>query len=131
MRITCVGGGPAGLYFAILMKEREPEHEITVLERDPAGTTYGWGVTLWADLLRKLDDTDPESARQISESAFRWQGQLVDVQGKQHGPPGRVRLQHQSPAHARHPRQARDRPWGPGSVRDRGRPRRSNSLKAT
>ncbi len=83
MRITCVGGGPAGLYFAILMMQREPEHEITVFERDPAGTTYGWGVTLWADLLRKLDDTDPESARQISESAFRWQGQLVDVQGKQ------------------------------------------------
>jgi 2-polyprenyl-6-methoxyphenol hydroxylase-like FAD-dependent oxidoreductase len=83
MRITCVGGGPAGLYFAILMKEREAEHEITVFERDPAGTTYGWGVTLWADLLEKLDDTDPESARQISESAFRWQGQLVDVQGKQ------------------------------------------------
>ena len=83
MRITCVGGGPAGLYFAILMKQREPEHEITVFERDPAGTTYGWGVTLWADLLRKLDDTDPQSARQISESAFRWQGQLVDVQGKQ------------------------------------------------
>jgi 2-polyprenyl-6-methoxyphenol hydroxylase-like FAD-dependent oxidoreductase len=83
MRITCVGGGPAGLYFAILMKEREAEHEITIFERDPAGTTYGWGVTLWADLLRKLDDTDPQSARHISESAFRWQGQLVDVQGKQ------------------------------------------------
>src|SRR6476620_363448 len=81
MRITCVGGGPAGLYFAILMKERGAEHEITVFERDPAGTTYGWGVTLWADLLRKLDDTDPQSARHISDSAFRWQGQLVHVQG--------------------------------------------------
>jgi 2-polyprenyl-6-methoxyphenol hydroxylase-like FAD-dependent oxidoreductase len=83
MRITCVGGGPAGLYFAILMKEREAEHEITVFERDPAGTTYGWGVTLWADLLRKLGDTDPQSARHITESAFRWQGQLVHVQGNQ------------------------------------------------
>lgn len=83
MRITCVGGGPAGLYFAILMKLGDPGHEITVFERDPAGLSYGWGVTLWADLLRKLHDSDPRSARQISESSFRWQGQVVGVQGKQ------------------------------------------------
>jgi 2-polyprenyl-6-methoxyphenol hydroxylase-like FAD-dependent oxidoreductase len=43
MRISCVGGGPAGLYFAILMKQRDSDHEITVFEREPAGLTYGWG----------------------------------------------------------------------------------------
>jgi putative NAD(P)-binding protein len=44
MRISCVGGGPAGLYFAILMKQRDSDHEITVFEREPAGLTYGWGA---------------------------------------------------------------------------------------
>ena len=37
MRIVCVGGGPGGLYLAILMKQRDPGHDITVLERNPAG----------------------------------------------------------------------------------------------
>src|SRR5206468_12269164 len=81
-RISYVGGGTAGLYFAILMKRRDPGHEITVFERDRAGTTYGWGVTLWADLLHKLHETDSQSARAISGSSFRWQGQLVHIEGK-------------------------------------------------
>ncbi len=46
MRITCVGGGPAGLYFAVLAKLADPAHEVTVLERNPAGVTYGWGVVV-------------------------------------------------------------------------------------
>lgn len=82
MRIGCVGGGPAGLYFAISMKLREPGHEITVFERDRAGLTYGWGVTLWADLLAKLHETDPPSALEIGESSFRWEDQVVHVHGK-------------------------------------------------
>ena len=44
MRIACVGGGPAGLYLAILMKLHSVDHDITVFERDPRGLTYGWGV---------------------------------------------------------------------------------------
>ena len=82
VRISCVGGGPAGLYFAILMKLWDPSHEITVFERDPAGLTYGWGVTLWDDLLEKLHVGDPESARQIAERCFHWQDQVVEIQGK-------------------------------------------------
>ena len=82
MRISCVGGGPAGLYFAILMKRQDPSHEITVFERDPAGLTYGWGVVFWDDLLAQLHDGDPESAREITEGSFRWEDQVVDVQGK-------------------------------------------------
>src|SRR4051812_2395602 len=83
MRISCVGGGPAGLYFAILMKLRDSAHQVTVFERDPAGRTYGWGGTLWADLLRRLHDSDPVSARQVRESSFGWQDQVVDIQGQQ------------------------------------------------
>jgi 2-polyprenyl-6-methoxyphenol hydroxylase-like FAD-dependent oxidoreductase len=82
MRISCVGGGPAGLYFAILMKKRDPEHEITVFERDPAGLTYGWGVVFWDDLLGNLRDCDPESASEISQNSFRWEDQVVHVQGR-------------------------------------------------
>jgi 2-polyprenyl-6-methoxyphenol hydroxylase-like FAD-dependent oxidoreductase len=81
VRIVCVGGGPAGLYFAILMKERDPDHEITVLERNPAGVTYGWGVVFWDDLLDQLRASDPPTAREISANAFRWNGQLLAVEG--------------------------------------------------
>ena len=51
MRIACVGGGPAGLYFALLMKLRDPGYDITVLERNTADSAQGWGVTLGRDLL--------------------------------------------------------------------------------
>ncbi|MCU1610834.1 MAG: monooxygenase, FAD-binding, partial [Pseudonocardiales bacterium] len=47
MKIVCVGAGPAGLYFAISAKLRDAGHDITVIERDPAGATYGWGVVYW------------------------------------------------------------------------------------
>ncbi len=53
VKIVCVGGGPAGLSFATLMKMRDQAHEITVLERNPAGSTYGWGITYWQPLLDK------------------------------------------------------------------------------
>jgi 2-polyprenyl-6-methoxyphenol hydroxylase-like FAD-dependent oxidoreductase len=82
MRIVCVGGGPAGLYFSILMKRRGRDHEVMVLERNPAGRTYGWGVVYWDDLLASLQDSDPETAREIVHSSCRWAGQTVHVEGK-------------------------------------------------
>jgi 2-polyprenyl-6-methoxyphenol hydroxylase-like FAD-dependent oxidoreductase len=82
MRIICVGAGPAGLYFAILMKERNPDHEVTVLERNPAGVTYGWGVVFWDDLLDELHASDEATARAISANSFRWNGELLSVQGR-------------------------------------------------
>ena len=44
MRIVCIGGGPAGLYFALLMKKLHPEHRVTVVERNRPYDTFGWGV---------------------------------------------------------------------------------------
>lgn len=82
MRIVCVGGGPAGLYFAILMRARS-NHEITVLERNPAGVTYGWGVVFWDDLLAQLHASDPATARTIEANAFRWTGERLAVEGKE------------------------------------------------
>jgi 2-polyprenyl-6-methoxyphenol hydroxylase-like FAD-dependent oxidoreductase len=83
MRIVCVGGGPAGLYFALLMKLHERDHDVTVFERNVADSAYGWGVTFGGDLLGKLYDGDHESARQIEEASFGWINQIVDVQGRQ------------------------------------------------
>jgi 2-polyprenyl-6-methoxyphenol hydroxylase-like FAD-dependent oxidoreductase len=83
LRIACAGGGPAGLYFAILMKERDRNHDITVFERNPAGVTYGWGVVFWDNLLDQLYASHPPTAREISASAFRWKGQQLAVEGRE------------------------------------------------
>src|SRR5690348_11893442 len=53
VRIACVGGGPAGLYFALLMKLSDPRHEITIFEKSRPGATRGWGVVFWDDLLEQ------------------------------------------------------------------------------
>ncbi|MFG2332454.1 FAD-dependent monooxygenase [Streptomyces sp. NPDC048604] len=81
MKVACVGGGPAGLYFSILMKLQDPSHHITVYERNSAGSTYGWGVTYWAGLLDKLTVHDPESARAVADSSVRWSDGVAHVDG--------------------------------------------------
>jgi 2-polyprenyl-6-methoxyphenol hydroxylase-like FAD-dependent oxidoreductase len=83
MRIVCVGGGPAGLYTALLLQLHDPGHDITVFERDSAASASGWGVTFGGDLMSRLYECDPPSARQIDQAAFRWTGQMVSVDGKQ------------------------------------------------
>ena len=65
MRIACLGGGPAGLYFAIAMKRRDPGHEIVVFERNRPYDTFGWGVVLSDETLANLAAADPESAETI------------------------------------------------------------------
>jgi 2-polyprenyl-6-methoxyphenol hydroxylase-like FAD-dependent oxidoreductase len=88
MKITCVGGGPAGLYFALLMKLRDPGHDITVFERNAADSAQGWGVTFGSDLLRELRRNDPQSAEQIHQAVFRQSGQVIDIHGEQVVQPG-------------------------------------------
>ena len=63
MRIYVIGGGPAGLYFALLMKRHTPAHEVTVYERNPPGATFGWGVVFSGPTLRNLREADEVSRR--------------------------------------------------------------------
>ncbi|WP_327086273.1 FAD-dependent monooxygenase [Nonomuraea sp. NBC_01738] len=90
MLVACAGGGPAGLYFSILMKLRDPSHDVTVYERGPAGSTYGWGVTYWAGLLDKLGAHDPESALAIRDASVCWSDGVAHVAGRT-GLPGSTR----------------------------------------
>jgi anthraniloyl-CoA monooxygenase len=83
MRIVCIGGGPAGLYFAISAKLRDAGHDITVIERDPPGATYGWGVVYWDDLLDILFRNDPDSARALRAESALWQQQRVILRSEQ------------------------------------------------
>jgi 2-polyprenyl-6-methoxyphenol hydroxylase-like FAD-dependent oxidoreductase len=81
VKIVCVGGGPAGLYFAISAKLQDAGHQITILERDPPMATYGWGVVYWDPMLDMLHRNDPQSAREISARSVLWQDQQVRVCG--------------------------------------------------
>lgn len=60
MKIGVIGGGPAGLYFALLMRRQNPRHEIHVVEQNPAEATYGWGLVFAAPTLSFLAESDPE-----------------------------------------------------------------------
>ncbi len=72
MRIECVGGGPAGLYFAILMKKARPEVSITVRERNRSDDTFGWGVVFSDETLEGFQEADPESFAEIRRSFVYW-----------------------------------------------------------
>jgi 2-polyprenyl-6-methoxyphenol hydroxylase-like FAD-dependent oxidoreductase len=83
MRIVCIGGGPAGLYFAISAKLRDAGHDITVIERDPPGATYGWGVVYWDDLMDMLSSNDHDSARAVRAASVLWQEQRIILRSEQ------------------------------------------------
>jgi len=69
MRIVCIGGGPAGLYFGLLMKKANPAHQITVIERNRPYDTFGWGVVFSDATMDNMRAWDAETADEI-ESAF-------------------------------------------------------------
>ncbi len=72
MKIACLGGGPAGLYFAISMKLRDPAHQITVFERNKPDDTFGWGVVLSDETLDHLAANDVTSAEMIRAHFAYW-----------------------------------------------------------
>jgi anthraniloyl-CoA monooxygenase len=82
MKIACLGGGPAGLYFAISMKLREPSHDIDVIERNKPDDTFGWGVVLSDETLQNLAANDPVSAEAIRNHFAYWDDIAVRYRGK-------------------------------------------------
>ena len=76
MKVVCLGGGPAGLYFAISMKLRNPSHQVAVYERNKAGDTFGWGVVFSDQTLDNLRANDPVSAETIAGEFIHWD--LID-----------------------------------------------------
>jgi anthraniloyl-CoA monooxygenase len=82
MKIACLGGGPAGLYFAISMKLRDAAHDITVIERNRPDDTFGWGVVLSNETLDNLMANDPASAHSIRRNFAYWDDIAVHYRGK-------------------------------------------------
>ena len=82
MNIVCIGGGPAGLYFALLMKQQDPAHGITVVERNRPYDTFGWGVVLSDQTLDNLVRADAPTAHAIMAAFNRWDGIDVRFQGQ-------------------------------------------------
>src|SRR5918993_179096 len=82
MKIACIGGGPAGLYFAISMKLRDASHDITVFERNPRGVTFGWGVVFSDQTLENLMANDPVSAKVIADEFAHWDDIDVHIRGE-------------------------------------------------
>ncbi|MCC6008184.1 MAG: bifunctional salicylyl-CoA 5-hydroxylase/oxidoreductase [Rhodobacteraceae bacterium] len=82
MKIACLGGGPAGLYFAISMKLRDSSHEVVVIERNRPDDTFGWGVVLSDETLDNLAANDPVSAESI-RAHFAYWDDIAVVRGQE------------------------------------------------
>mgnify|MGYP006197146405 CR=1 FL=1 len=82
MKIACIGGGPAGLYFAISMKLHDPAHDIAVFERNPPGVTFGWGVVFSDQTLANLRAADEPTYRAITDAFAHWDDIDIHVGGR-------------------------------------------------
>ncbi len=72
MKVAVIGGGPAGLYLALLMKKADPAHQVVVLERNAADDTFGWGVVFSDQTLGYLREADASTAARIEDEFAHW-----------------------------------------------------------
>jgi anthraniloyl-CoA monooxygenase len=82
MRVLCIGGGPAGLYVALLLKKANPRHVVRVAERNRPYDTFGWGVVFSDQTLGNLADADPETAHEIAGAFNHWNDIDVHFKGR-------------------------------------------------
>ena len=82
MRIVCLGGGPAGLYFSILAKKANPSWDITVVERNRPDDTFGWGVVFSDKTMDGFKDVDPETHSEITHAFRHWDDIDVFFKGR-------------------------------------------------
>src|SRR5512144_428270 len=82
MHILCAGGGPAGLYLALLVKKADPRHEVTVVERNLPYDTFGWGVVFSDQTLGNLQAADPETHAEIEAAFAHWDDVDVHFKGR-------------------------------------------------
>ncbi|MEO1202457.1 MAG: hypothetical protein AAFX10_07110, partial [Pseudomonadota bacterium] len=82
MKISVIGGGPGGLYFALLTKKRRPDIEIDVFEQNRADDTFGFGVVFSDETLDEFLSADPESYELIRDSFAYWTDIVVDRHGR-------------------------------------------------
>ncbi len=82
MKIVCIGGGPAGLYFGLLMKKLQPEHDVTVVERNKPYDTFGWGVVFSDATMDNMRQWDPATAATIEQSFNHWDDIELEFKGR-------------------------------------------------
>ncbi len=82
MRIVCIGGGPAGLFFSIVMKAARPDTQIVLFERNRPGDTFGWGVVFSDQTLGNIAAADPATYERIVESFVHWDDIDVHYRGR-------------------------------------------------
>jgi len=82
MNIVCIGGGPAGLYFALLMKQQNPAHDITVVERNRPYDTFGWGVVFSDQTMEHMRQWDVVTADQVEQSFAHWDDIELHIKGR-------------------------------------------------
>ena len=82
MKVVCIGGGPAGLYFALLYKKARPDADVTVVERNAAGVTFGWGVVFSDETLSYLEENDRPTHLAITQAFAHWTAIDIHYRGE-------------------------------------------------
>lgn len=99
MKINIIGGGPAGMYFAILMKRADAAHEITIHERNGPDDTFGWGVVFSGKTLANLRSAEGPSHTEVTRNFEAWdnvdvvhRGEKISIHGNSFSGIARLRL---------------------------------------